>query len=164
MKARRHNSLIPLSREHQYALLLCLRIHRGLAESKEKPNWVHEQAIKTVQFYDAELVLHFKAEEEILFPPMRSFQNAHALIEDLLIEHKSLQALVENLRATTGGSLASTLEDFADALEAHIRKEERALFPIYESEVSQELADHIEQGIVRLIGDARYPRNPKLLE
>lgn len=145
-------------------MLLCLRIHRGLAESEEKPNWVHEQAIKTVQFYDAELVLHFKAEEEILFPPMRSFQNAHALIEDLLIEHKSLQALVENLRATTGGSLASTLKDFADALEAHIRKEERALFPIYESEVSQELADHIEQGIVRLIGDARYPRNPKLLE
>jgi hemerythrin-like domain-containing protein len=143
---------------------LCLRIHRGIAENKEKPSWVNEESIKAVQFYDAELVLHFKAEEEILFPPMQDFQTAQALIEELLIEHRSLAALVEQLRARANESLEATLKEFADALESHIRKEERALFPIYESEISKELADRIEEGIVRLIGDARYPRNPKLLE
>jgi hemerythrin-like domain-containing protein len=53
--------------------------------------------------------------------------------------------------------------DFADLLESHIRKEERNLFPIYEQQVSEELAQRVAQDISDHIGQALHPKNPGLL-
>jgi len=49
--SRRHDSLIPLSREHQYALMLCLRIHRGLIEHDRDANWLVVKAWQAVRFF-----------------------------------------------------------------------------------------------------------------
>ena len=49
---RRHNSLIPLSREHQYALMLCLRIHRGLIEHNADSTWIETKTGHAVRFFD----------------------------------------------------------------------------------------------------------------
>jgi hemerythrin-like domain-containing protein len=53
--------------------------------------------------------------------------------------------------------------EFADTLEAHIRKEERELFPIYEQQASPETIVRVERAIFSLIGSATQPRNPELL-
>ena len=161
--SRRHDSLIPLSREHQYALMLCLRIHRGLIEHDTDATWLQMKAGVAVRFFESELVTHFQAEEEVLFPAMRELSGAAPIIDALLAEHEQMRRLIDQLRQSEAGSLASTLKEFADTLEAHIRKEERELFPIYEQNASSEVTTRVERAIFNLIGSASQPRNPELL-
>lgn len=160
---RRHDSLIPLSREHQYALMLCLRIHRGLIEHDNQNEWLQTKADQAVRFFEGELVTHFRAEEELLFPAMRELAGAPRIIEELLEEHREMGRLIDQLRKPEISSLASTLKEFADILEAHIRKEERELFPIYEQQASPEITFRVERAILSLIGPASQPKNPELL-
>ena len=161
--SRRADSLIPLSREHQYALMLCLRIHRGLIEHDADANWLQIKAGHAVRFFEGELIAHFQAEEEVLFPAMRELSGAPLIIDEMLAEHEKLRQVIDQLRQTEHGSLASTLKEFADTLEAHIRKEERELFPIYEQQASPATVSRVERAIHNLIGSASQPRNPELL-
>ncbi|MCI0485379.1 MAG: hemerythrin domain-containing protein [Blastocatellia bacterium] len=162
--SRRHTSLIPLSREHQYGLLLCLRIHRGVPLHKEDEAWIRQKADDAIRFFEGDLVPHFKAEEEILFPAMQSYPGASRLIEELLADHRKIERLIERLRQGDGSNLGDVLSELADTLEAHIRKEERRLFPIYEEHVTARTAREVEQKILRLVGDALKPRDPELLK
>jgi Uncharacterized conserved protein len=133
---RRHESLIPLSREHHDGLMVCLRIHRGLPLNHSDETWVREKATEITRFFATHLEPHFKAEEEALFPAMRDVAEASELVSELLSEHRMLEALGKRLCGTAGGQLAQALGEFADLLETHIRKEERELFPLYELRVS----------------------------
>jgi iron-sulfur cluster repair protein YtfE (RIC family) len=161
--SRRHDSLIPLSREHQYALMLCLRIHRGLIDHKTDKKWLQMKAGQAVSFFEGELAAHFQAEEEVLFPPMRDLSGASRIIDELLAEHEQMRRLVDQLGQIDLTSISSTLKEFADTLEAHIRKEERELFPIYEQQASPGVIVMVERAILSLIGSASQPRHPELL-
>jgi len=99
----------------------------------------------------------------VLFPAMREHSDASRIIEELLAEHGQMRRLVDQLRQIDVNSLAATLKEFADTLEAHIRKEERELFPIYEQQASAETISRVERAIFSLIGSASQPRNPELL-
>ena len=161
--SRRHDSLIPLSREHQYALMLCLRIHRGLLERKSDNEWLQTKAGQAVRFFEGEMITHFKAEEEFLFPAMSELPDARRIIDELIAEHEDMRQLIDQLRNPDLSSLAATLKEFADTLETHIRKEERQLFPVYEQQASPEIIVRVERAILNLIGSASQPRNPELL-
>ena len=166
MKAssRRDDSLIPLSREHQYALLLCLRIHRGLIEHGADSAWLQTKANHAISFFDEELTVHFQAEEEVLFPAMRELSGAPPIIDQLLAEHSAIRLLINELRDIDAVSIASRIKEFADSLEAHIRKEERELFPIYQDQASPETIARVQRAIFSRIGSAAKPRRPELLE
>ena len=56
---RRHESLIPLSREHQYGLLVCLRIHRGMENHRADLDWLSDRAEKVIRFFESDLRMHF---------------------------------------------------------------------------------------------------------
>ena len=105
---------------------------------------------------------HFKAEEEILFPAMRGIAPADALISELRDEHRKLETLVQQLQSAETNSTGATLREFAGLLEAHIRKEERLLFPIYENEIPAPTAEQVGRDIEALIGMALQPRHPEL--
>jgi iron-sulfur cluster repair protein YtfE (RIC family) len=124
--------------------------------------WLQKKAA-AVQFFESDLALHFKAEEESLFPAMRDWPDASRLISELLNEHRELERSIEQLRGSRDASLAERLNEFADLLEAHIRKEERILFPLYEQQVPSEIASQVRQGIIDTIGHALQPRHPELL-
>ena len=49
---RRHESLIPLSREHHYGLPVCLRIHRGIENHQADVSWLSERADKVIRFFE----------------------------------------------------------------------------------------------------------------
>jgi hemerythrin-like domain-containing protein len=161
--ARRHSSLIPLSREHHYALLLCLRIRRGAARHGEDLGWLRAKAADVARFFESDLRLHFKAEEEVLFPAMKEFSGAEELISELVVEHRRMEELIGQLQEADHEWLCRRLNEFADLLETHIRQEERRLFPLYEREVTPELASTVARGVTSLIGDAAQPRHPELL-
>jgi hemerythrin-like domain-containing protein len=162
--SRRHDSLIPLSREHHYGLMLCLRIHRGLPLHGDDETWVRAKAAQVAQFFATDLAAHFKAEEEALFPAMRDYAGAPELLSELLSEHSELERLAARLGGSEVAGLVAALGEFADLLEAHIRKEERELFPLYESQVGAELAAEVGRAVKNVVGDAMQPRNPDLLK
>jgi hemerythrin-like domain-containing protein len=162
--SRRHESLIPLSREHHYGLMLCLRIRRGLPLHGGDEGWARAKAALAAEFFASDLTAHFKAEEEALFPAMRDFVGAHGLINELLSQHRELERLGEQLRQVAGARVVEALGEFADLLEAHIRKEERELFPLYEKQAGAELVAKVGSAVKDIIGDAMRPRNPELLK
>lgn len=160
--------MIPLSREHHYALMLCLRIHRGTGTHGADINWLREQSRKTIQFFERDLVPHFQAEETALFPAMSAMKKATPLVSTLIGEHGEMRLRVESLRRlekeTEAAIVSKALIDFAALLEAHIRKEERKLFPIYEEEVSGAIDRTVGENILQQIGPALQPKHPELLE
>ena len=161
---RRHESLIPLSREHHYGLLVCLRIHRGIENDQADESWLSERADKVIRFFECDLKTHFEAEEGIVFPAMRRIEDSKATIDQLVNEHRNLERLVQRLRKARELQLAPLLREFADLLEAHIRAEERVLFPRYESCVSSDLARQVGIRVLEAIGTAMKPKHPVLLE
>ena len=162
--SRRHQSLIPLSREHHYGLMLCLRIHRGLPVNGNDEAWVRAKAAQAAEFFATELTAHFYAEENALFPAMFEFPGASELIRELTAEHRKLRQIATRLGGSKVAGLKVALGQFADLLESHIRKEERELFPIYEKEVSRDVDKLVERAVLDVIGNASQPRDPRLLQ
>jgi len=126
--------------------------------------WVLTKAAQAAEFLASDLTSHFKAEEEVLFPAMRDFIGVSELLNELRSEHREMERLAERLQAPKGVGLIEALGEFADLLEAHIRKEERELFPLYEEQADVALKEAVGRAIKDVIGDARQPRNPELLK
>jgi hemerythrin-like domain-containing protein len=110
-----------------------------------------ERAKEFVEFYRNNLVAHFRAEEEILFPLMRAaVPGSAALVEGLLAEHEQLRQGIPKLEA--GAGLAKLIFDLGDLLEHHIRKEERELFPLFEAHVDAAKADAVGVELKKILG------------
>ena len=72
MSAKRHPSLIPLSHDHHHGLVLAFRLREGLPPNRKPADNPQEQAEDAVRFFRDNLVAHFRAEEEALFPSIRT--------------------------------------------------------------------------------------------
>jgi hemerythrin-like domain-containing protein len=127
--ARRHESLIPLSRQHNHALILALTIRRRDGIEKGERAWLEETAARIQKAYDAELSGHFEVEEAVLFPDMERYLGRLKLVRELVEEHKILRGLIENAQNAPAVLL---FDDFAARLDAHVHKEERKLFVEFE--------------------------------
>jgi hemerythrin-like domain-containing protein len=119
----RDPSLAPLSRQHQHALALCVRIDRAPRSTvQENAAWQKE----IVRLYEQEIRFHFDAEERVLFPAAARFTELCPLVDVLRGEHVGLRA--EVAAAAEGNMTGPELQDFAAHLSAHVRREERELF------------------------------------
>lgn len=151
----RHPSLIPLSHDHHHGLALALRC-RKQALGQLKPMGaagLRERAAELSTFYASNLVAHFHAEEEVLFPALRSaVPESGPTIDELVREHREIRERVPELTAGTG--LAKTLFDLGDLLERHIRKEERELFPLFEQHIEKSQADAVGSELKSILAPA----------
>lgn len=149
MPKKRHKSLIPLSHHHHYGLVMSHRLEQELPKQRADPQAVAALAGEVVGFFDRDLLPHFAAEEEALFPAMEQHLGKLAVIDELLQEHHRMRSLVDQLRQSEPGTQADTLQAFGELLRDHIRKEERVLFPIFEEKlpesVAHALGDQIRQ-------------------
>ena len=134
----RDPNLVPLSRQHQHALALCVRIRRAkLASTREARAWQSE----IEQHFEIEIRHHFGAEEAFVFPVAKQLTDLAALVEELLAEHAQLRADFEAAKARTLDGPG--VRRFAEALSEHIRKEERLLFEKMQQELSAEEMERI---------------------
>jgi len=120
---KRSQHLILLSREHHAGLQCSWKIRQGLK---------HDVDLRRIQayvsyFWKNHLVEHFRAEEELLYNT-----SDDVLCRQALEEHHAIRALVEKI-SENGDSDEQLYVQFADALEKHIRLEERQLFPYLET-------------------------------
>jgi len=145
----RDPSLIPLSRQHQHALALCVRIERALqCRAVDLGAWQLEMR----QLYTDEARFHFAAEEEVLFPTARRFPELVALVEGLNSEHERLREFFG--RAEQGVMNQGELETFAKLLSGHIRKEEQQLFEVIQMRMEPEALKSLGDELARALEDA----------
>lgn len=111
---------------------------------------LRERAKEFLAFYISNLVPHFRAEEEVLFPLLRStVPGSEEMIDELVRNHAQIHRAIPQLREGTG--LAKLIFDLGDLLERHIRKEERELFPLFEQSVQDEKAETAGTEIKRIL-------------
>jgi len=145
---RRHDSLIPLSHQHQHALALAVVIRRRFGIEKGESIWLAATIDKVQQAYQAELLGHFEVEETVLLPEMERHLGKLPLVGELLRDHASLRGLVQFLETSQSLPL---LDRFAALLVSHVRKEERDLFPEFEKRMPADEARKVGEEIkVRL--------------
>ena len=154
--AKRHPSLVPLSREHHTALLLAFRLVHGLPPSRQPDDSPEAQAQDTVRFFQTRLATHFRAEEQALFPLIRTtLPQAVPLLDTLLAEHADMRARVQALEGADPSELPAQLKAFGRLLERHVRSEERELFPMCEANLADDDADRLKVAIADFVGEGR---------
>lgn len=118
---KRSAPLLKLSREHHSALSLALHARRAAKQGSEA---ISRMATDISRRFQEELKPHFDEEERDLLPVLQEAGEL-TLVAQTLAEHVELARLVALLHQPD----AQTLLAFADLLNAHVRFEERQLFP-----------------------------------
>ena len=123
---KRTPALQPLSREHHTALTLAKACERA-AQSCDR-ELVSETCQRVIRAFSAELEPHFQLEERSLLPLLHSAESRR-LEQRTLADHQQLRALLDGLQQNN----IEALDNFGKLLSAHVRFEERELFPALES-------------------------------
>lgn len=128
---RRSEALAGLSRDHHQALARAITLKRA-TESTAEAAWeeFHE-------FWRTDGSAHFIEEETILLPAYAEVADPdHPALVRTLLEHVLFRARVSRLEARAEHDPAE-LELLGQWLELHVRLEERVLFPLIESALSE---------------------------
>lgn len=137
-KMIRHPAIAELSRDHHQALVQAMALKRA------KDANAAQVAAEFVVFFDAEAQRHFEIEEQVLLPHYALFAGLEVavdpLIAQMLREHVEIRAMVETLRR--GEFDTALVREAGQRLDAHVRHEERKVFPkIQESLSDEQLTD-----------------------
>ena len=137
---RRHPHLQPLSREHHRALLCWRDLDQQLGDSDVAKA---KSAAQALSDYANDRFLSHMANEETLFVGLLSDE----LQSRLLADHEALRSLLDSVRRKLGTASVDMgeLAKLASTWRAHIRWEERHLFPY--------LQMHASSDELQLVGD-----------
>ena len=124
---KRREELVPLSKDHHLSLLFCWKIRQGL-KMNVSPGRI-KPYIK--YFWQHHMQPHFLEEEKFLF-----VLNNDKKVEKALQEHEQIKDLIENMMLAGQKDEAIQLLQLTDVVEAHVRYEERELFPYLEKELN----------------------------
>jgi len=130
----RDEALMPLTHDHHHALAAARRL--GLAAKGD----VDERTARAgdfISFFRTETLQHFREEEETVFPLVVEAPEAEAALRQVMLEHLRIHALVAALRREldAGHPSRATMETLGELLQAHVRFEEKVVFPLIESTV-----------------------------
>jgi hemerythrin-like domain-containing protein len=120
----RDPALIPLSRQHQHGLALCVMTERALRADRSEEN-VRKLSKRIIDQYEIELTNHFGIEEQVLFPMIERELGEMNSVGELIMDHRALEHMVAEMRTAP---MAELVERFCDLLRRHIRREENELF------------------------------------
>ena len=136
---KRTPELRTLSEDHHHALVQARQLRRAtevdVADSAEA-------AVKGfLDFWQKDTALHFRKEEEVLLPVMARYGGdffSEPFVE-MLEDHARIRGLVMQLSdEVIGGNVRlETLHEIGERLEAHIRLEERVVFPLIEESLPE---------------------------
>lgn len=133
---KRHEALAPLSREHHGALILAQLIKRNAPVYRGLPTDTVGKIQYAIQFYQNDLLAHFKKEEAVLLKVKHCSTDVAAITEEIIAEHGLLKDMFLSLE--TAPDSITALDELGQLLQTHIRKEERILFPLIQEHCSEE--------------------------
>lgn len=114
---KRNINIVPLSKDHHFTLLFCWKIRQGIKLGVD----VARIRDYVVYFRDQHMQQHFREEEDFLFSLVDDEKVAKAREDHSKIFQ--LAGVVESLPTN------DNLKELADAVDDHVRYEERILFP-----------------------------------
>jgi hemerythrin-like domain-containing protein len=130
---KRHEALAQLSRDHHQALFQAMRLKRA---SEQDAGEVLENFL---DFWADVGHLHFRAEEEVLLPAYSAHADASSdPVVRVLVDHVEIRRAAHELGDTRGTVVLDALHALGERLEAHVRHEERVLFPLIEQALSDD--------------------------
>jgi hemerythrin-like domain-containing protein len=146
---KRHPALREFSDDHHQGLVRALRLRRAAGGEGAS----EEVAAEFVDFWRADTRLHFRKEEEVLLPVLvrHGLKVEQEPLVEMLLQHARIRALALRMEEelSRGGVRPETLREVGDTLEAHIRLEERVVFPLLEETMPEsameELARRVEE-------------------
>ena len=130
---KRHPALIPLSRDHHGGLVQAVRLRLAAADEDASARLV--AAREFGEFFRNEERVHLRDEEEELFPLLlRHIPLQPALLREARVQHAQLEGFARKLEIAVASGIVDreTLDAAGELLDAHIRLEERQLFPLIE--------------------------------
>lgn len=127
---KRSDALAGLSRDHHQALTVALRLRRATADTAAGALAGFEE------YFERAGDRHFDAEEAVLLPALPETGEWATLSTRVRDEHRALRARAARVLATGGETDVSRVRELGEALDAHVRFEERELFPFLEQHLS----------------------------
>jgi hemerythrin-like domain-containing protein len=137
MPIKRNINLVSLSKEHHFTLLFCWKIRQGIKLEVDL-----KRIVKYVQyFWQHFLMEHFKEEEQELF----IVNTEDNLVQKAFHDHTEIEKQIQFLLNDQNDISTQQLLTLANDVDAHIRFEERELFPHLEKNLSEEQLNIIGQ-------------------
>lgn len=151
--ARRHDSLIPLSREHHTGLVMAMRIDSEIPDADEAG--VRRVYDLLIAFWAQGLLPHFRAEGECLLARLVCHVDAeNEMVRRTNRDHLCMAALVARMRDTDDlQSRRELLLEFAKTIRAHIRWEEAVLFDEAERLLTEAEIAALGEDVTERVGD-----------
>ena len=145
---KRHQSLIPISRQHHGGLLTARLLQHGAPPYKGMPATAAAKRDYVLQFYEEHLQPHFKLEEATVFAFAGNVSdNLKQQAAHLQAEHQQLAELIQALPQATETALPDQLHEVGQLLEQHIRQEERVFFEQLQQELPEAGLQHLEEQV-----------------
>jgi hemerythrin-like domain-containing protein len=129
---KRSAALAPLSRDHHQALVVAQRLRRAT------PADAAEASRLFLDYWRSHGRAHFQIEEEVLLPAYAQFGDPRdEAVVRVLTDHVVIRARASALEAAGEPALAQ-IHELGALLAAHVRHEERVLFPLIEEALPPE--------------------------
>lgn len=122
---KRNPALQSLSREHHTALVLAKACERAAQSGDEE--LMQQTCRRAIQIFSNEMEPHFQIEEQAYLPLLCGVETQR-LVDRTWKDHQELRGLINDLQQNN----VETLTSFGKCLSAHVRFEERELFPAIE--------------------------------
>ncbi len=140
---KRIEALAPLSRDHHSTLILSQLLKKGAPDYRELPTTAIGKKEYALEQYEMHIKNHFKSEELILEQVKNISDIIDTLCNEIFEEHKQINDLFYELKNAV--DIEKTMDELGTLLQAHIRKEERILFPILQEKCTADQLDIIHQ-------------------
>jgi hemerythrin-like domain-containing protein len=147
---KRHLSLRPFSDDHHQGLVNARRLRRTASGEGDSSA---DTARDFLEFWRRDTSRHFRKEEEVLLPVLARYGGdlgERPPILQMLTQHARIRGLAMQLsdELEQDKIREATLRNLGEQLEAHIRLEEREVFPLIEETLPeralQEVASRLE--------------------
>lgn len=123
---KRSVALASLSRDHHQALVVAQQLRRATDES------AGDARAAFLAYWTSHGRAHFRSEEEALLPGYAAYGDPHhPLVLSVLGDHVAIRQRADRLAAQPTAT-TEALHDLGERLAAHVRLEERELFPLIE--------------------------------
>jgi hypothetical protein len=122
---KRDPALVGLSHDHHQALYAAMRMRRATAAD------VGDVRDVVSAFWRDHGAEHFRIEEEVLLPAYASVGDPRdEAVVTVLVDHVWIRERMQRLQADALSQ--AELQELGERLDAHVRHEERVLFPLIE--------------------------------
>ena len=135
---KRNEHIAKLSRDHHASLMFCWKLRQGIKRDVETKRMQDYISYFLVQHFEP----HFQEEEDILFAPLRD-EKVQKAIDDHVIIKKQVMDIIHS----DAEDLKPDLTSLADRVDAHVRYEERILFPHMEKVLTEKQLENIGKQI-----------------